>query len=73
MRSCTASDFFTYITQSSHCLLSTSGITNDRMCFFFTLFIFFNDYFFIKTILSAVGFISHHHNISCLLYTSRCV
>ena len=31
---------------------------------FFTLFIFFNDYFFIKTILSTVGFIRHYHNIS---------
>ena len=45
-------------------VMNNTGITNDRMCFFFTLFIFFNDYFFIKTILSAVGFISHHHNIS---------
>ena len=44
--------------------MDNTGITNDRMCFFFTLFIFFNDYFFIKAILSAVGFISHHHNIS---------
>ena len=43
--------------------MNDTGIANDRMCFFFTLFIFFNDYFFIKTILSAVGFISHHHNI----------
>ena len=45
-------------------VMNNTGITNHCMCFFFTLFIFFNDYFFIKTILSTVGFIRHYHNIS---------
>ena len=44
--------------------MDDSGISNHCMCFFFTLFIFFDDNFLIKTILSAMGFISHHHNIS---------
>ena len=44
--------------------MDDTGIANDRMCFFFALFIFFDDNFLIKTILSTVGFISHHHNIS---------
>ena len=44
-------------------IMNDTGIANDRMCFFFTLFIFFDDNFFIKTILSTVGFIGHHHNI----------
>ena len=45
-------------------IMNDTGIANDRMCFFFTLFIFFDDNFFIKTILSTVGFIRHYHNIS---------
>ena len=44
--------------------MDDTGIANDRMCFFFALFIFFDDNFLIKTILSTVGFIRHHHNIS---------
>ena len=46
--------------------MNDTGIANDRMCFFFTPFIFFDDNFFIKTILSTVGFIRHYHNISTL-------
>ena len=45
-------------------IMDDTGIANDRMCFFFALFIFFDDNFLIKTILSTVGFIRHHHNIS---------
>ena len=44
-------------------IMDDSGISNHCMCFFFTLFIFFDDNFLIKTILSAMGFIGHHHNI----------
>ena len=44
-------------------IVDDSRIANHGMRFLFALLVFLHDDFFIKTILSAVGFVCHHHNV----------
>ena len=44
-------------------IVDDSRIANHGIRFLFALLVFLHDDFFIKAILSAVGFVCHHHNI----------
>ena len=48
------------------CLADNTGITNNHMCFLFTLGIFRHDNFLVETILTTVRLVCHDHNISAL-------